>query len=161
DSILEDHEESAGEPDLPCSPSSTTLMPSTDGIEPPGPAGETRLLDGQAATESFRSGPPESSRGRAALPVIPGYEILQTLGRGGMGVVYLATQRALKRPVALKMIRAQRDVEPDQLVRFRVEAEAVARLRHPHVVQIYEVGDVDGAPYFSLELLEGGTLAER
>jgi tetratricopeptide (TPR) repeat protein len=78
-----------------------------------------------------------------------------------MGVVYQATQEALKRPVALKMIRADRHVDPSQLGRFRVEAEAVARLRHPNVVQIYEVGEVGGVPYFSLELLEGGTLAER
>src|SRR5262249_18717826 len=66
-----------------------------------------------------------------------------------------------KRPVALKMIRASRDGDPEQFARFRVEAEAVARLRHPHVVQIYEVGEVDGVPYCSLEFLEGGTLAER
>jgi tetratricopeptide (TPR) repeat protein len=103
----------------------------------------------------------ESWSGRELAPVIPGYTIERKLGRGGMGVVYLATQQALKRPVALKMIRAEHGVEPEQLGRFRLEAEAVARLRHPHVVQIYDVGEVNGTPYFSLELLEGGTLADR
>jgi serine/threonine protein kinase/tetratricopeptide (TPR) repeat protein len=94
-------------------------------------------------------------------PAFPGYVLGKRLGRGGMGVVYQATQRALKRPVALKMIRADRHVDPAQLGRFRVEAEALGRLRHPHVVQIYEIGESGGVPYFSLELLEGGTLAER
>ena len=78
-----------------------------------------------------------------------------------MGVVYRATQVALKRQVALKMIRADSHIEPARLARFRVEAEAVARLRHPNVVQIYEVAEFAGMPYLSLELVEGGTLAER
>ena len=94
-------------------------------------------------------------------PTIPGYHIMSVLGSGGMGIVYKAVQRQLKRTVALKMIRGDLSVEPDQLVRFRLEAEAIARLRHPNVVQIYEVGQVGGLPYFSLEMLEGGTLAER
>jgi tetratricopeptide (TPR) repeat protein len=99
--------------------------------------------------------------GRELTPVVPGYTITRTLGRGGMGVVYLATQQSLNRPVALKMIRADRDVEPIQLARFRAEAKSLARLRHPNVVQIHQVGEICGVPYFSLELLEGGTLAQR
>src|SRR5262249_11519848 len=103
----------------------------------------------------------ESRIEQELVPVVPGYVISKTLGRGGMSVVYLATHRALKRQVALKMIRADFHVEPEQIGRFRIEAEAVARLRHPNVVQIYEVGEAGASPHLALELLEGGTLAER
>jgi serine/threonine protein kinase len=95
------------------------------------------------------------------LPAVPGYEVLGVLGRGGMGVVYRARQVRLGRVVALKMIRDGGLAGPEQIRRFRAEAEAVARLQHPHVVQVYEVGDCAGRPYFSLEYVDGGTLAER
>ena len=78
-----------------------------------------------------------------------------------MGVVYKALQCRASRLVALKMIRGDANLHPEQLERFRVEAQAVARLHHPNVVQIFDVGEFDGRPYFSLELLEGGTLKER
>ena len=95
-------------------------------------------------------------------PVVPGYEIRRMIGRGGMGIVYEALQSRASRVVALKMIRHDAEVRPDQLLRFQFEAQAVARLRHPNVVQIYDVGEVGGVPYFSLELLEGGDAqAER
>jgi serine/threonine protein kinase len=89
---------------------------------------------------------------------VPGYEILAELGRGGMGVVYKARHLALNRPVALKMIRGGSLAGPEELVRFRREAEPVARFQHPHIVQVYEIGEYDGLAFFSLEYVEGGSL---
>ena len=99
--------------------------------------------------------------GGGRLPSVAGYEIEARLGSGGMGVVYRARHRRLNRPVALKMIRAGGQARPEHLARFRIEAEAVASLHHPNIVQIYDVGEVDGLPYFALELLEGGSLEAR
>jgi serine/threonine protein kinase len=93
-------------------------------------------------------------------PKIPGYEILGVLGRGGMGLVFKARHRELKRLVALKMILAGEHADTQELARFRREAEAVAQLEHPNIVQIYEVGEHQGRPFFSLEFVEGGSLAQ-
>jgi eukaryotic-like serine/threonine-protein kinase len=115
-----------------------------------------------AAGDEISFSPGEGqTRLRTDGPSIPGYEILGTLGRGGMGVVYKARQIGLNRLVALKMIIGGSMVGARALARFRIEAEAVAQLRHPNIVQIYDIGEVDGMPFVSLELLEGGDLKDR
>jgi serine/threonine protein kinase len=94
-------------------------------------------------------------------PAVPGYKILGELGRGGMGVVYRARQLALDRTVALKMILTGAQAGPKDLARFRAEAAALARLQHRNIVQIYDVGEVEGRPYFVLEFVAGGSLAQH
>jgi hypothetical protein len=89
------------------------------------------------------------------------YELLEEIGAGGMGVVYRARQRGADRIVALKMIRGAGALDPRIRERFRTEVRALARLRHPNIVQVYEVGEDGGQPFFSLEYVEGGSLAAR
>jgi serine/threonine-protein kinase len=103
----------------------------------------------------------ETRETSAALPQVAGYEILGILGRGGMGIVYKARQQGLNRLVALKMILAGSHAGPELFARFRTEAEAVARLQHPNIVQIYEIGEAGGHPFFSLEFVNGGSLARQ
>ena len=95
------------------------------------------------------------------MPTIDGYEVLGELGRGGMGVVYRARQIILNRPCVLKMILAGVHANAESFVRFLAEAEAVARLQHPNVVQIHHIGEADGLPFFELEYVDGGSLDRR
>jgi hypothetical protein len=128
--------------------------------------------DGQESTASHAAGAAAPSElpgpGRHGgvpearpLPSVPGYEVLAELGRGAMGVVYRARQVKLDRLVALKMILAGPHAASEQLERFLAEARAVARLKHPNIVQIYEIGEHGGIAFFSMELADGGSLARR
>jgi serine/threonine-protein kinase len=94
------------------------------------------------------------------LPNISGFEILQVLGHGGMGIVYRARQIKLNRIVALKMLLSGRFASCDERLRFQREAEAVAALKHPNIVQVYECNELDGQPYFTMEFVEGGSLSQ-
>ena len=96
----------------------------------------------------------------AELPRIPGYEVEGLLGRGGMGIVYKARHLGLNRFVALKMLIFGAYAGPNERARFRREAEAEASLRHPNIVHVYDVGDHEGWPYFTMEFVEGGSLAQ-
>ena len=106
-------------------------------------------LDESTRDENGRAGP------------LSGYEVMEVLGEGGMGVVYKARQVGLDRLVALKRLRPEILVGVDSVARFRREATAAARLRHTHIVPIFDVGLREGIPYYSMEYVEGGTLAVR
>ena len=101
------------------------------------------------------------SAAHGELPQIPGYRLEAILGTGGMGIVYQAWHLHLNRPVALKMLLAGAHAPPADRERFQREAEAVAALQHSNIVQIYDVDEVDDRPYFTMELVEAGSLADR
>src|SRR3954447_17509306 len=107
--------------------------------------------------------PPTGERSALAngLPSVPGYELIRELGAGGMAVVYEAYQLGLKRRVALKMALPGHLLDPEHRRRFRAEAEAAASLDHQNIVEIHEIGEYAGRPFFSMALVEGGTLAQR
>jgi hypothetical protein len=141
--------------------------------------GDARELDGRPANDGFETEVPPVQAGeiwpRTFIQIpnsvpqwtggggirIPGYEIVGELGRGGMGVVYQATQTALRRTVALKMLLSGGHASPEELFRFRAEATAIAGLQHPNIVQVHEVGEHNGLPFISLEFCAGGSLAGR
>jgi tetratricopeptide (TPR) repeat protein/tRNA A-37 threonylcarbamoyl transferase component Bud32 len=121
----------------------------------------TPAIAGDDRVTSRELAEPQDNDGRGQFPAVPGHEIVAELGRGGMGVVYKARQRSLNRWVALKLIRAGAQDDAAARRRFRTEAEAVARLQHPNVVQIHEIAEHDGGPFLSLEYVRGCNLAQR
>jgi serine/threonine protein kinase len=139
-------------PAAPSTQEAATLPPQT----PARPGEETVAPpEGGFATERV------SSASKTTPAGVPGYEILGELGRGGMGVVYKARQIKLNRVVALKMILAGGHAGSAELARFRTDAEAIARLQHVNIVQVHEIGEHEGKPYFSLEFCAGGSLAQK
>jgi WD40 repeat protein/tRNA A-37 threonylcarbamoyl transferase component Bud32 len=134
--------------------------------------GDTRLLaavesllqydDGGAKTAEYLLSPVAQAVAAQSLQptlTVPGYEILGTLGAGGMGVVYKARQLSLNRLVALKMLSSGTAATAEDLSRFRIEAEALAQLQHPNIVQVFDQGKHEGRPYFAMEYVNGPSLA--
>lgn len=128
-----------------------TYTPSSSLTYPPGQAFLDDVWE-RLAAEGVLSGP------QYVLPSVPGYEVVREIGHGGMGVVYLARDERLGRPVALKLLHASHAEARD---RFEREARSIARVRHPNIVQVYEVGEAAGRPFLALEFVDGQTLAER
>jgi serine/threonine-protein kinase len=128
---------------------------------------QMRLIEAELEALFPSSGPGSDAVNSAplpagtALPQIPGYQVEVLLGRGGMGIVYKARQLRLNRFVALKMLLAGAYARSDERERFSREAEAVAGLRHTNIIQIHDVGEHEGLPYFTMEYVEGGSLAQE
>jgi serine/threonine protein kinase len=131
--------------------------------------GTESVLGFDASAASLTPRPGDSLEPEPGLPLqtpeqpdrVGDYDILETLGKGGMGIVYKARHVKLKRLVALKMIAAGPHAGPEELARFKAEAEAVARLQNPNIVQIFEVGEHRGCPFFALEYVGGSSLARK
>jgi WD40 repeat protein/serine/threonine protein kinase len=128
----------------------TRAKATAEALNPTGPYAVAGAAEGERSRQSA-----------ASLPCIPGYQILGVLGQGGMGMVYKAQHLRLNRPVALKTILAKHQLSEDALARFLLEAQAVARLHHPHIVQIHDIGECGDVPYFCLEFVDGGSLDKK
>src|SRR3954452_969558 len=127
----------------------------------PGYRADLEGLIHRATFEGRDVAPLPTNRQAGALPEVAGYQLLGLLGRGGMGVVYKARQLGLDRTVALKMIVTGFEAGPKDLARFRAEAAALGRLHHPNIVQIYDLGETGGRPYFVFEFVAGGSLTQH
>lgn len=123
------------------------------------PAGDTKPAKGQAAGEDTT--PDVSAVHHPAMPEISGYEVLEEVARGGMGVIYKAIQRTPNRVVAIKMMKSGQFADREEVYRFRKEAEAAAKLEHPRIVPIYEVGDSSGSHYYTMRFIPGCSLDDR
>lgn len=117
--------------------------------------------DSESQTLATASGDESAPHLQSFQPHIPGYEVLGELGRGGMGIVFKARQQSLNRVVALKLVQGGGLEKGSNPSRFRKEAEAIARLQHPNIVQIHDIGECEGRPFLSLEFVEGGTLERQ
>jgi eukaryotic-like serine/threonine-protein kinase len=154
-----------------------TEMPPTDPVrsldslqtQPPSSHPDTRFKHVQAipfqgTTDTYATAHPDATPtpDRDFPPdAFPGYELLEKIGEGGMAIVYKARQEGLNRLVAFKMILGGHRAGPKDLIQFLVEAEAVASIKHPNVVQVHEYGEADNRPFLAMEYLPGGTLADR
>lgn len=147
----------------PALPQPDNQLPVETGEWQPSPStktlGDTLVDRGDAHPDLHFVLREETSTQQSPWPAIPGYKLLGVLGRGGMGVVYLAQQLGLNRKVAIKMVQSD-EADATHRARFRLEAEAVAQLHHPNIVQIYEIGVVQDQPYFSLEYVSGGSYSK-
>ncbi len=146
----------------------TPALPLGRGLETPPQRRDTKQPGRDPAEAETPSLPgAQVPAGDRDWPVIPGYQIVDQLGQGGMGIVYKARQLALKREVALKVIKAGSYAGPEHLARFRAEAESAARLQHPNIVQVHEVGEWRAGdsspplPFIALEFVDGGSLANK
>jgi len=143
----------------------TTPPADTNGetLAAPAASGPVTISNNPAAGDGTATASPEGGTAHASdsLPNIPGYLVEGVIARGGMGVVYRARHRRLNRPAAIKMILGGRYHDPMARIRFLVEAEAVAALDHPHVVHVHEFGTHENLPFFALEFVGGGTLAQK
>ena len=129
-------------------------------LGPPTSDESSMRADATQTAEMDRSAGPSLPAG-TRVGYFGDYELLKVLGEGGMGIVYKARQLSLNRPVALKMIKAARFASADEVRRFQNEAEAVARLDHPNIVPIFEVGQYEDQHYFSMKLIAGESLDKR
>src|SRR5262245_5032929 len=157
--LLEEILDSGGAPEDVCRSCPELLPAVLDGME--------RLRSFEAEVTAIfsvhgpKTGAPQPRRLGAELPVIPGYSVLGVLGRGGMAVVYRAHHSKLARDVAVKMLLTADHASPSELARFLREARAIASLRHPHIIQVFDIGDLEGRPFFTMEYVEGGSLAQK
>jgi WD40 repeat protein/tRNA A-37 threonylcarbamoyl transferase component Bud32 len=142
-----------------------TDLPSTDSLQTRLPCDDPKTsFEFGGSTDSYATAHPDASptADRDFPPdAFPGYELLEKIGQGGMAIVYKARQEGLNRLVAFKMILGGHRAGPKDLIRFLVEAEAVASIKHPNVVQVHEYGEADDRPFLAMEYLPGGTLADR